>query len=133
MGEDLAEHQEFGFAEFGRTLTDRRGELGPELVVDVLHRVDPEAVDVVPLDDVGVQVDHPVDDTGVLGEEVVEPEEVAPRVALAVERRVAAVVIERHVIQPGGGLRLGVGRVGERRRVREGDRRIEFGERVGAG
>src|SRR5918997_187941 len=47
-------------------------ELLPELVVDVLHRVDPEAVDPEVRDPLLVDVDHAVDDLVLLGEEVVE-------------------------------------------------------------
>ena len=48
-----------------------------------------------------VDVDHAVDDLRVLREEVVEAEEVAVLGVLAGERRVAAVVVERHVVEPG--------------------------------
>ena len=45
--------------------------------VDVLRRVDAEAVDLVPPDPVAVDLRQPVHDPRLLGEEVVEPEEVA--------------------------------------------------------
>ena len=61
----------------GRVACMRRAELLPELRVDVLHGVDAEAVDAEVLDPGLVDVDHPVDDLGPLGEQVVEAEEVA--------------------------------------------------------
>jgi len=92
----------------------------------VLHGVDPEAVDA-ELDPGGVDVAHARHDLGPLGEQVVEPDEVAVRRGLTRERRVAAVVVERHVVEPGGRLGVLVARVQERR-VREGDLRVHLRE-----
>ena len=118
---DLAEHEEVRVAVGLRDRLHARPELLPELVVDVLHRVDPEAVDVEVLDPGLVDVDHPVDHLGTLGEEVVEAEEVAVLAVLAGERGVAPVVVHRQVVEPGRRLevllrRVEHGVVGERRR-----------------
>ena len=118
---DLAEHEEVRVAVGGGDRLHRRPELLPELVVDVLHGVDPEAVDVEVLDPRLVDVDHPVDHLGTLGEQVVEAEEVAVLAVLTDERRVAAVVVHRQVVEPGRRLEVLLGGVehrvvGERRR-----------------
>ena len=125
--EDLAEHEELRLAVGLRVVDQARPELLPEGVVDVLHGVDAEAVDPEVLDPGAVDVDEPVDHLGVLGEQVVEAEEVAVLAVLAGEGRVAAVVVERAVVEPGRDLevllaRLEHGRVGERRL------RVELGE-----
>ena len=101
---DLAEHVEVADPLRPRVALDRGREPLPERVVDVLHRVHPEAVDAELADPELVDVDHPVDDARVLREQVVEPEEVAVLGVLADERRVAAVVVEAHVVEPGGDL-----------------------------
>ena len=99
-----------------RVLEHLRAELLPELVVDVLHRVDPEAVDAEVADPRLVDVDHARDDPRVLREEVVEAEEVAVERVLAVERRVAAVVVVDRVVEPVGDLGVGLGVPGTYRR-----------------
>ena len=86
-----------------------RREVLPELVVDVLHRVDAEAVDLEVGDPILVDLHHPVDDALVLGEQVVEADEVAVAGSSADERRVAAVVVERDVVEPLGHLVLRAG------------------------
>ncbi len=88
----------------------------------MLDGVDPEAVDaeVHPL---LVDVAHARDDLGALGEEVVEPDEVAIGRGLAGEGRVAAVVVEVDVVEPRRGLGVLVAGVQERR-VGEGRRRV---------
>jgi hypothetical protein len=78
--EDLAEHEELALAVLAREPENLRAEPLPELVVDVLHRVDPEAVDAEVGDPRLVDVDHAVDDPGVLGEQVVQAEVAVPRV-----------------------------------------------------
>jgi hypothetical protein len=98
--DDLAEHEEVRLALGLRVAHERGRELLPELVVDVLHRVDAEAVDLRLAHPRLVDVDHAVDDLRVLGEEVVEAEEVAVLRVLAGERRVPAVVVQRHVVEP---------------------------------
>ena len=98
--EDLAEHEELALALPVGVAEDVGQELLPELVVDVLHRVDPEAVDREVLDPRLIDVGHPGHDARMLGEQVVEPEEVAVERVLAGERRVAAVVVERRVVEP---------------------------------
>ncbi len=110
--EDLAEHEEVVDPLARGVLHERRRPLLPELVVDVLDRVDPVAVDADVGDPGRVDVDHPLDDLGPLGEEVVEAEEVAVERVLADEGRVAAVVVHGAVVQPGGHLH---GRVRRRR------------------
>ena len=97
---DLAEGEEAGLAGVVGGLQDVRQELLPELEVDVLHRVDAEAVDVEVLDPRVVDALHARDDRVVLREQVVEAEEVAVEGVLARERRVAAVVVERDVVEP---------------------------------
>ena len=139
---DLAEHVEVVDPARLRVLLDLRCEALPEGVVDVLHRVHPEAVDAEVADPRLVDVDHAVDDHGVLREEVVEAEEVAVLRVLAHERRVAAVVVEADVVEPARDLHvLLVGRdaraVGEALRVvRAGavglPGRGELGERAAA-
>ena len=49
----------------------------PELQVDVLDGVDPEAVDVVIGDPILVDLGHAVDHVGMLGEQVIQTEEIA--------------------------------------------------------
>ena len=100
----LAEHEELALALRARVVEHVGRELLPELVVDVLHRVDAEAVDGEVADPALVDLDHPLDYPRVLREEVVEAEEVAVERVLAREGRVAAVVVERHVVEPGGRL-----------------------------
>ena len=73
---DLTKHEEVGVAlGLGRGQNCRRKPL-PEGHVDVLDGVDPEPVDA-EVDPVLVDVRHPVDDLGLLGEEVVKADEVA--------------------------------------------------------
>ena len=104
--EDLAKHEELLLALALRVREHLRAELLPELVVDVLHGVDPEAVDAEISDPGLVDVDHPVHDGGVLGEQIVESEAVAVVGVLADECRVAAVVVERDVVEPAGNLEV---------------------------
>ena len=124
---DLAEHEEVRVAVGRGVLLQGRPEPLPELVVDVLHGVDPEPVDVEVLDPGPVDVDHPVDDLGLLGEEVVEAEEVAVLAVLAGEGGVAAVVVVRHVVEPGGDLDVLLAGV-ELGHVRERRGRVEVRE-----
>ena len=91
-----------------RLVGDSRRELLPELDVDVLDGVDAEAVDA-EVDPGAVDVGHPLDDPRVLGEQVVEADEVAVLARLAGERRVAAVVVVDRVAEPVGVLDVGVG------------------------
>jgi hypothetical protein len=119
---DLAEHEEVTLALAARVREHLGPELLPELVVDVLHRVDAEAVDAEVADPRLVDVDHAADDPRVLGEQVVEAEEVAVLRVLADERRVAAVVVQGDVVQPGRLLEVLFGRV-EYRRVPRRERR----------
>jgi hypothetical protein len=115
---DLAEHVEVADPLRSRVALDLWCEPEPERVVDVLHGVHPEAVDAEVADPGHVDVDHSVDDTRVLGEEVVEPEEVAVLRVLPAEGRVAAVVVEAHVVEPGGDLRVALS-VRDARVIRE--------------
>ena len=99
----------------------------------MLGGVDAEAVDA-EVDPLLVDVDEAVHHGGVLGHQVVEADEVAERDRLALPCRVAAVVVQRRVVEPGRHLEVGVfGR--HRRRVGEARRRVEGGEggRVCAG
>ena len=142
---DLAEHVEVADPLRSGVALHRGREPLPERVVDVLHRVHPEAVDAELADPELVDVDHPVDDARVLREEVVEPEEVAVQRVLADEGRVAAVVVEAHVVEPGGDLDVllddrDAGAVGEAAarlalgsRTRRLPARCERGERAAAG
>jgi hypothetical protein len=130
--EDLAEHEELALALALGVGQNLRAERLPELVVDVLHRVDAEPVDAEVADPGLVDVDHAAHDPGILGEQVVEAEEVAVVGVLADERRVAAVVVERDVVEPRRHLEVLLGRV-ERRHVRERRRGVECREVVGAG
>ena len=92
-----------------------------ERLVDVPRRVDPEPVDLVARDPRGPQLRQPAHHLRLLGEEVVEPEEVA---LLEAELRargevdVAAVVVGGDVVQPGRLLQLPVAGE-EARRPRE--------------
>ena len=130
--EDLAEHEEVALALLTRVAQDRRPEALPERVVDVLHRVDPEAVDAQLADPGPVDADHAADHARVLGEQVVEAEEVAVERVLAGERRVAAVVVERDVVEPAGDLEVALGGI-EHRRVGEARVRVERREAARAG
>ncbi len=123
-GVHLAEHEEALVAELGRVAVQGGGEALPELHVDVLGRVDPEAVDSGVTDPRLVDVGHPPDDLGALGPQVVEAGEVAVLVGLAAaEGGVAPVVVHRRVVEPGGGLHplLRDRRVRERVRVDLGE------------
>ena len=115
---DLAEGEEVVVADAVGRAEDVRHELLPELEVDVLHGVDPEAVDA-ELDPALVDLTHAVDDLGPLGEQVVQADEVAVRRGLTGEGRVAPVVVHRRVVEPGRGLGVLVP-LGEERGVREG-------------
>ena len=99
----------------------------------MLDGVDPEAVDVVVGDHVLEDLDHPVLHLRVLGEQIVETEEVAVEAVLAGERAVAAVVVVDRVVEEGRGLHRLVRAGVERRRVREADGGIERREGAGAG
>jgi hypothetical protein len=96
----LAEHVEVADPARAGVARDLRREALPERVVDVLHGVHPEAVDGEVADPALVDVDHPVHDGRVFGEQVVQPEEVAVLGVLPGEGRVAAVVVEADVVQP---------------------------------
>jgi hypothetical protein len=115
--EHLAEHEELALAVLAGVGQHLGPEPLPELVVDVLHGVDAEAVDAEVADPGLVDVDHPLDDPGVLGEQVVQAEEVAVQGVLADKGGVAAVVVQGHVVEPGRHLHRGVGWV--EGRVRE--------------
>jgi hypothetical protein len=130
--EDLAEHEELGLALLAGEVEHLWAEPLPELVVDVLHRVDAEAVHAEVPDPRLVDLDHAVDDAWVLREQVVEAEEVAVVGVLPDERRVAAVVVERDVVEPRGDLEVLLGRV-EHRRVRERHSGTQRRERRAAG
>ncbi len=91
--EHLAEHGEVRLAVGLGVLQHGRRDALPELRVDVLGRVQPVAVDVEVVDPEVEDVDEPVDHVDLLGEEVVETEEVTVLRALAGEGRVAAVVV----------------------------------------
>ena len=90
----------------------------------MLDGVDPEPVDA-EVDPVLVDVRHPVDNLGLLGEEVVKADEVAVLRGLAGEGRVASVVVDARVVQPGRRLGALVGLGPEDRHVRERRRRVQ--------
>ena len=81
---DLTEHEEVGLAGGVRVVEHLRRPRVPELQVDVLDRVDAEAVDA-EVNPVRVHVDEAVHDGRVLGHQVVEAGEVAVEVALPLE------------------------------------------------
>ena len=62
------------------------------------------------VDPAAVDVDHPLHDARILGEDVVEADEVAHRAGFAAERAVAAVVIVDRVVEPGRHLDVALGR-----------------------
>ena len=128
----LAEHEEVGLPVPVRVVEDPGTELLPELVVDVLHRVDAVAVDAELADPGPVDLGHALDHLRLLGEEVVEPEEVAVLAVLAGEGRVSAVVVAPRVVEPGRDLEVLLGRV-QHRLVRERRRGIQRGEARRAG
>ena len=130
--EHLAEHEEVGLAERRCAGLDPRAERLPELVVDVLDRVDPEPVDVEVGDHVREDLDQTLLHLWLLGEQVVEAEEVAVQAVLAGERAVAAVVVVGRVVEERRRLDRLVGRGGEGRGVREADRGVERRERARA-
>ena len=70
----------------------------------MLCRVDAEAIDPEAVDPRSVDLDHALHDARVLGVEIVEADEVAHLAGLALERRVAPVVIVDRVIEPGRNL-----------------------------
>ena len=129
--EHLAEHEELALALAVRVVQDVGQEALPELVVDVLHRVDPEAVDREVLDPLLIDVRHPAHDLRLLGEQVVEPEEVAVERVLAGEGRVPAVVVALDLVEPGRDLDVLLGRRHERL-VREARARRQRRERAPA-
>ena len=128
---DLAEHEEIGLALRVGVVEDLLRPGLPEFEVHVLGGVDAEAVDA-EVDPVLIHLHEAVHNGRVLGHEVVEPREVAVGDRLARPGRVAAVVVERRVVQPRGGLGVLV-RLGDDRGVGEGCRRVELGEGVAAG
>ena len=97
----------------------------------MLHRVDPKAVDAQLADPGLVDIDHPLDHSGVLGEQVIETEEVAVVGVLVNEGGVAAVVVQGDVVEPGWNLEVLLARL-QLRGVRE-DARIQGRETVGSG
>ena len=106
---------------------DVGSELLPELVIDVLHRVDAEPVHAEVPDPRLVDVRHAGHDRRVFGEQVVQAEEVAIEGVLAGEGGVAAVVVQRRVIEPGRNLEVLFRRI-KHRRVREGGPGVELRE-----
>ena len=128
--EDLAEREEVVVADGGGVLTDRRGELLPELQVDVLDGVDAEPVDA-EVDPGLVDVGHALDHVGLLGEQVVEAAEVAVRRALAGVGAVAAVVVVRRVVEPRRHLDGAVGHGAQDGGARERRGRVHRRERPG--
>ena len=95
----------------------------------MLDRVDPEPVDVEVCDHPLEDVDEAVLDHGMLGEEVVESEEVPVQRVLAGECRVAAVVVVDRVVQPRRSLHCVGARIDERRCVGETRCNVEVWER----
>ena len=128
--EHLPEHEELGFALAAGIGQHLRSEALPELVVDVLHGVDPEPVDAHLPDPGLVDVDHPADHLRVLGEQVVQTEEVAVVGVLTGEGGVAPVVVERDIVEPARHLEILLRGV-QHRRVREGNLRVERREVIG--
>ncbi len=125
---DLAEHEEVVVLG-ARGLEDARAELLPELQVDVLDRVDPEAVDP-HVGPGGVDVDHPVDDLGALGEQVVQADEVPVGAGLPGEGGVTPVVVHRRVVEPVRHLDRLVRLGAEDRGVGEGNLGVQERERL---
>ena len=94
-----------------RRSADLRHPEPEERGVDVLRRVDAEAVDLEARDPRGVDLREAVQHVRLLGEEVVEAEEVALLEALLAARAevdVAAVVVVERVVQPLGLLQVAV-------------------------
>ncbi len=118
-GVDLAEHEEVVTAALRGVGVEGGRPLRPEPGVDVLDRVDPEAVDVEVPHPLLVDLLHPADDLGTLGPQVVEAEEVALVGGLAGEGGVPAVVVHRRVVEPARHLEVLL-RVGHEGRPREG-------------
>src|SRR6185369_272388 len=87
---DFAENMEIRDALLAGAGLNRGHELLPELGIDVLRGVDAEAVDSISGDPTAIDVDHPADHPRMLGENVVEPEEVAHQARFTAERRIAA-------------------------------------------
>ena len=129
-GEHLPEHEEVVVAARRGMRLERRRELLPELDVDVLRGVDPEAVDAQVSTHVSKMSTIPSTTARLLREQVVQPEEVAVLRALAGERRVAAVVVQRPVVEPGRDLDGRVRGAREDGGVREADVDIQVRERV---
>jgi hypothetical protein len=98
----------------------------------MLHGVDPEAIDTHVRDPGLIDLDHAVDHSRMLGEEIVESEEITVVGVLADECRVAAVVVERDVVEPAGHLEVLLARL-QHRGIWEGHLGIELREGVGAG
>src|SRR3546814_4817799 len=66
----------------------------------MLGGVDAEAVDLIAVDPVAINVDETLDDAGIFGHQIVEPDEIAHRRAFAGEGRIAAIVIIDRVVEP---------------------------------
>ena len=101
--EDLSEDLERGDAGGAGSGTDLGHPGAEERAVDVLRGVDAEAVDLVGANPVAPDLREPVHDERLLGEDVVEPEEVSLLEASRRARReldVAAVVVAPDVVQP---------------------------------
>ncbi len=108
-GVDLAVLEEVLAAVAGRVRVEGGGPLRPELHVHVLDGVDAEPVDVEVAHPALVDPLHAADDLGALGPQVVEAGEVAVGGGLAGVGGVAAVVVHRRVVEPGGDLGVLVG------------------------
>ena len=127
---DLAEHEEVLLALVVGEAQHVRAKALPELVVHVPHGVDAEAVNVEVLDPALVDVRHALDHSRVLREEVVEAGEVAEEGVFPGIGGVSAVVVHRHVVEPGRVLGCLLA-LCEHRRVGEGGVGAQGGESVG--
>ena len=81
----------------------------PEGGVDMLRRVDAVAVDAEAVDPCAVDIDHPRDHRRILGEQIVEADEIALLRAFALEGRISAIVVIDRVVEPGWDLDAALG------------------------
>ncbi len=96
----LAENKELGNALLTRIGDNRRGELLPEFGVDVFDGIQPKTVDPEFANPVFEDFDHARDDFGILGEQVVQSEEISVLRAFPAESTFAAVVVVDRIVQP---------------------------------
>src|ERR1700730_12958185 len=104
---------------------DRWNKTLPELVVHMLHRVQPESGDREVLNPIRIDFDHAPDNPRLLGKQIVEPRYIPVLCAFAPSRGFTAIMINRRIVEPIRHLSLPIFFVQEGRRHWETSVRVE--------